>query len=118
MPKIVLIPQFTLRRLLLITTACAAVFSVFGLAMREHYWAAGVSIAIVSLVVAFVVHALIFAAIWVFAAVGALFGHNDASVQSPLSSDATVAVPPPGALPESGRAAGDVDDPATPTILD
>ena len=64
------------------------------------------------------IHALIFAAVSGFAAVGALFGQNDTSVQSPLSSDTAAPVPPLGALSETGRAARDEDDPATPTILD
>ena len=43
--KQVLIPQFSIRWLLLVTAVCAGVFSIFGLAVRGSHWAAGVSIA-------------------------------------------------------------------------
>lgn len=59
-----LIPQFSIRSMLLLTAGCAVVFSVVGLALRGHYWAAGVSIGVLSLVAAFVVYALFFALVW------------------------------------------------------
>lgn len=60
------IPQFTLRRLLAIVTVCCLVFSVFGLALRGSAVAMGVSVAIVSLVVVALVHAALFAVVWMF----------------------------------------------------
>jgi hypothetical protein len=53
----VLLPRFTIRTLLVILTASAAVFVMVGTAYRGQYWAWGVTIAIVSLIVTAFVHA-------------------------------------------------------------
>jgi hypothetical protein len=52
-----LLPRFTIRTLLVILTASAAVFVMVGTAYRGQYWAWGVTIAIASLIVTAVVHA-------------------------------------------------------------
>jgi len=60
----VLLPQYTIRRLLVITAACAGVFSVFGLAARGHQWAIAVSVAIVAGAAAFLIFAAVFGVVW------------------------------------------------------
>jgi hypothetical protein len=52
-----LLPRFTIRTLLVILTASAAVFVMVGTAYRGQYWAWGVTIAIGSLIVTAMVHA-------------------------------------------------------------
>jgi hypothetical protein len=52
-----LLPRFTIRTLLAILTASAAVFVIVGAAVRGHVWAWGVTIAIFSLLVTAIVHA-------------------------------------------------------------
>ena len=59
-----LIPQFSIRWLLAVTALCAVVFSVFGMALRGHTWAAAVSVVVLSLVVVVWVYALLFAVAW------------------------------------------------------
>jgi hypothetical protein len=58
-----LLPRFTIRTLLVILTASAAVFVIVGAAVRGHYWAWGVTIAIFSLLVTAVVHAAWFSVV-------------------------------------------------------
>jgi len=80
-----LIPQFSLRWLLAVTTVCAVIFSVMGLAVRGSHWAAAVSIAVGSLVVAAMVYALLFAMVWLFSVITSLPGRKSAdSGQSPF----------------------------------
>jgi hypothetical protein len=55
-----LLPQYSLRRLFGITTACSVVFAIFAFAMRGSALAAAVSVAIVSLVIVAVVHLVMF----------------------------------------------------------
>jgi hypothetical protein len=52
-----LLPRFTIRTLLVICTAFAVVFVMVGTAYRGQYWAWGVTFAIVSVIVTFLVHA-------------------------------------------------------------
>ena len=59
-----LLPQYTIRRLLAITAACAGVFSVFGLAARGHPWAIAVSVAVLAGAAAFLVFATVFGVVW------------------------------------------------------
>jgi hypothetical protein len=67
-----LIPQYTLRWLLGVTTACAVVFSIFALAMRGSYWAQGFSAGVIALVVLLLAHGLMFTMLWVFSLVTTL----------------------------------------------
>ncbi len=62
-----IIPQFSIRWLLLVTAVVAAVSTFVGVAVRGSPWAWGVSIAVGSLVVVMAVHVLLFAVIGVFA---------------------------------------------------
>ena len=64
-----LIPQYTIRWLLGLTTVCAVIFSIFAVAMRGSFLAAGVSMAIIALVVVILVHMVFFGLVWVFSAI-------------------------------------------------
>lgn len=55
-----LIPRFSIRSLLLVTTVCALVFLVFRLALKEHSWAVGLSVTILCMVGAFVLYGSLF----------------------------------------------------------
>jgi hypothetical protein len=61
-----LIPRFTLRTILVITTVCAGLFLLLGMAVRGEMWAWGAAIGALSLGVAAVVHAACFGIVWCF----------------------------------------------------
>jgi hypothetical protein len=58
-----LIPQFTLRWILALTTVMAVISVVFTQALAGHAWAVGISILLMALVIAFVVYAAAFAGV-------------------------------------------------------
>ena len=64
-----LIPQFSIRWLLVLTAVCAGIFSIFRAASLGSTWATGVSIAIVSAVILLLVYAATFALVWLFSLV-------------------------------------------------
>ena len=66
-----LIPQYTIRRLLAITAGCAVAFSLFGLAVQGKAWAIGVSVGIAVVAIAFLAQAGAFAAVWLFSVITA-----------------------------------------------
>ena len=112
-----LIPQFSLRWLLALTTACAVAFSIFGLAVRGSPWAQGVSIAIVALAVVLMVHAFLFTLLWVFSViVFRPFRTLGGSAPSPFARDPAAARPNDPAATQ--RVPGDQEIPATPILLD
>ena len=102
-----LIPQYSIRWLLAVMTAGAVVFSIFGLAVRGKPWAMGVSIAIVSLGVLFLAHALFFGLVWLFSLLSPATGASRAG-KSPFASAAT--------SPLAGD--DDKDTPAAPILLE
>jgi hypothetical protein len=109
-----LIPQYSIRRLLALTTGCAAVSSVFGLAVRGSRWAQGVSIAIAALMVVLLIHAVFFIAVWLVSVVtGRFFRGLAGTGRSPFAHGPT-ALPPEGI----GTAASHKEIPATPILLD
>lgn len=61
-----LIPRFTLRTVLVITTVCAGLFLLLGMAARGEKWAWGAAIGVLSLGVTAVVHAACFGIVWCF----------------------------------------------------
>ncbi len=61
-----LIPQYTIRRLLAITAGCAVAFSLFGMAVQGKPWAIGISVGIGVVAIAFLAQAGAFAAVWLF----------------------------------------------------
>jgi len=105
-----LIPQFSIRWLLILTAACAGVFSIFGWAMRGSQWATGVSLAMVALVAVLLVHAAVFGVVWVFSVV--TFRSRVRPVRTGRSPFAQVATAP--SSPTQAKPADDQDAPATP----
>ena len=67
-----LLPRFTIRTLLAILTLCACGFVVIGTAYRGQYWAWGVTIALVALIVTMLVHAAWFGVVWLFSQMSSL----------------------------------------------
>ncbi len=55
-----LIPRFSLRWLLLLTTACAFFFLIMRFAAQGKHWAIGVVAAVTTLMTAFLVYGLLF----------------------------------------------------------
>jgi hypothetical protein len=64
-----LLPQYSIRLMLGITAAAAAVFSIVGLAVRGHGWAIGISLGVGGVAVALVTYAAFFGILWVFSVV-------------------------------------------------
>ncbi|MBN2473307.1 MAG: hypothetical protein JXB62_01765 [Pirellulales bacterium] len=117
-----LIPQFSIRWMLTVTAGCAVVFSVFGLAIRGSQWAAGVSLAVVSLAVLMLVQAGMFGVVWMWSVLTEpLQRRRVVSGRSPFLSPS--AGSPPGALsaaaPSPAAPSGDdPETPATPIVLE
>ena len=59
-------PRFTIRTLLVIITVCAIIFVMIGTATRGQYWAWGVTIGLVSVIVTALAHAAWFGIVWMF----------------------------------------------------
>lgn len=62
-----LIPQFSVRWLLALVAVCALLFWVFSQALAGTSWAVGISVAVISLIVIFCVHAVFFWLTWLLA---------------------------------------------------
>lgn len=104
-----LIPQYSLRWLLMVTTGVAVIFSVVGLGLRGHKWAAAVSIGLSSLVVVVLVYGLGFAVVWGFSVITSTFRRGKAGAgTSPFRSEP----------PDGGRQGHDKEAAATPIVLD
>jgi hypothetical protein len=76
-----LIPQFSLRWMLAVTTVLAVVFLIVAQAVQGAAWAVGVSFAVFALVAAMLVYAALFFLVWVFSV---LFATRPRSPQYPL----------------------------------
>jgi hypothetical protein len=61
-----LVPRFTIRTLLAMITLCAIVFVMIGTATRGQYWAWGVTIGLVSVIITALAHAAWFGIVWMF----------------------------------------------------
>ena len=85
-----LIPRFSLGWIFSATTVLAVFFLVVTLAVEGQPWAVGVSVAISSLVVIALIHALVFALIWPITEHRRRVG----SARQPDSPFATDALPP------------------------
>ena len=90
-----LLPRFTIRTILAITTGSALVCVVFALAARGHQWALACSLGILSVGVTALVHAALFGLLQLFAR---LLGDPE-SHGSGTSSPS----PAPGTLPEGAN---------------
>ncbi len=105
-----IIPQYTIRWMLGLTAVCAVIFSIFAAAMRGNGPALGISFAIVSLVVVFLVHAGVFGAVWLFSVITGPF--RQTATRSPFAVQSTAGEP------EESKPVDDKDVPASPMILD
>jgi hypothetical protein len=85
-----LIPRFSLRQLLVITTASAIFCYVIAMATRGHLWAMAIAIAVSSVISALIVHAGLFALAWLLTLIGGLFTKQHVAA-SPFAN----AAPPP-----------------------
>ena len=65
-----LIPRFSLRQLLALTTASALFCYVIAMAARGHQWAIAISLAISSVLLGLVVHAVVFVMAWLLTLLG------------------------------------------------
>jgi len=77
-----LLPRYSLRHVLLITTGLGFVFLIASYGVRGSGWAAGIAVGLLSILVALIVYAALFALVWGAAAVGRTVfagrtGHND-----------------------------------------
>ena len=106
------IPQFSIRWLLGVTTVCAVVFSIVGMAFQGAAWAIGVSAAVLALVVAMFAYAAMFSLVWLFALVFPSLRGGRRAGQSPLAPHPP---PPPPPLPPPPD---EEETPATPIIVD
>ncbi|HEX4148671.1 MAG TPA: hypothetical protein VHY20_06775 [Pirellulales bacterium] len=67
-----LIPNFTLRWMLGMIVVMAVVFLIMSRALAGSVWAAGVSAAILTLALAGLVYAVLFAIVWLFGLAGSM----------------------------------------------
>ena len=81
-----IIPQFTIRRLLAIITACSVVFLVLARAVSGDTWAIGVSASVGTLVLIMFVNAGLFATVWVCQQAGSRLRKTPGEA-SPFASD-------------------------------
>jgi hypothetical protein len=59
-----LIPRFSIRWLFVLTGVCALFFVVLAAGWRGEYWAGGVALAVLFLIVTLIVHAAVFWLAW------------------------------------------------------
>ena len=64
-----LLPQFSLRKLLLMVTGSAGVAGLLSLAMRGHLWAAGAFLCVIAILMVLVVQAACFGLLWVVSSI-------------------------------------------------
>jgi hypothetical protein len=60
-----IIPQYTIRWLLGLTTVWGMIFSIVAFAIRGHIWAVGITVAIGSLAAFMLVCALLYSLVWI-----------------------------------------------------
>jgi hypothetical protein len=83
-----ILPRFTLRTILAVTTVAALFFVLIGAGYRGQQWAWGAAIGVLSLAVVALVHASAFGVVWCFAKVATRRSSN-----SSRPSAATEALP-------------------------
>ena len=92
-----LLPRFSIRTVLAITTVAAIYFVFAGLGVRGHAWAAAIAIGAGSLAVVALVHAGFFGFIWVLTG-----GTRRRPVEAPVLAEPTS--PGPGPSPRDEEA--------------
>ncbi|NLE37728.1 MAG: hypothetical protein GX621_06860 [Pirellulaceae bacterium] len=101
-----LIPQYSIRWLLGLTTVCAVVFAIFGMAVRGHAWAICISVGLGTLVLMAMIHALFYGGMLILASLG-----RGRRGTSPF---ATV---PAGVEPAPSAGAGDGENPILAEVV-
>jgi hypothetical protein len=81
-----LIPRFTLRRLLLVMTGISVVCVIIAQASRGHAWAIAISMAVAGLVLCFLVYAALFSAAFTLAAMFGLTRRRAVVAASPFAA--------------------------------
>jgi hypothetical protein len=80
-----LIPRFSLRLMLTVTTACAVFFFLVMLATQGRHWAIGVSVAVGGLILTMLLHVSVFGIAWLIASIlGGM--SNNPERKSPFAS--------------------------------
>lgn len=90
-----LIPRFTIRWLLLLTTICAVIFLIVGFAVRGEYWAIAISTSVVSLAFAFFLFGLFFVVAFVLASLFGIVKRAQPAGGTPFATSE----PPPQVIP-------------------
>jgi hypothetical protein len=103
------LPRYSLRWLLAITVACAVGFSLVALALRGVWWAAGVSVAIGSVLIVLAIHALVFGLIDAMASFV-----PQQEVELPIAEPIVDCRPGPPSPAEPPRRVGPAEPPAAP----
>jgi hypothetical protein len=93
-----LVPRFTIRTLLVMLTVCAVIFVMIGTATRGQYWAWGVTVGILSVIIVALTHAAWFGIAWLF-----LQMSQDKPQISESELRQVMASPPPEAASSAGR---------------
>ena len=85
-----LLPQYTIRWLLILTAVCGGFFLMVTSAIEGQIWAAAITIAAAGLLLTLILHALLFAAVWAISLPMERL-RADEKASSPFAGDA----PPP-----------------------
>ena len=93
------LPQFSLRLLLAVTTGFAMICSILAFAVRGESWAVAISVALGALAATLLIYAGLFALVWAFAQLGSTGKQDRGRGESPFELDAvrgSQGSPPPG----------------------
>jgi hypothetical protein len=96
-------PRFSTRTLLALMGVAAAAFFVLGMAYQGYVWAAAASVVILATCVAAVVHAMLFALVWLLSQLPSLRG-----APADIGSDPFAKQPYPLPMPSLAQRMGDV----------
>jgi hypothetical protein len=93
-----LVPRFTIRWLLLLTTVSAVFFLVVTHAVRGDAWAVAVSLAVANLMVAFLVYGAVFGTAWLVASAPRRAGGRSATGTPSATAELPLQIIPPEEL--------------------
>ena len=102
-----LIPQYTIRKLLALTACFAIICSIVALGVRGSIWAASVSVGMLAGAILVAMYAALFGVVWVFSVAGAVFVRRP-DLRSPFRPEGAGPVAP----------ASREETPAAPIVLD
>jgi hypothetical protein len=84
-----LLPRFTLRTFLALTTACALFFVLVGAGYRGQAWAWGAAIGIASLAMSLLVQAVLFGLVWCSARLSTARPANPTAAPGAIGAEAS-----------------------------